>query len=147
MYASTSSSRKSSSQADIETMRQRPVNGDSCFFLPIGTLPAASHCCCRYASAHHGETGTHGSRNGGGCGPVLDGNALRPGHGPAADRRGMVGHGPCQAVGKIGVLRMEPQERHHRSEEVLDVLDLGLVTAAGIGLLALGVTLRGALGI
>ena len=58
----------------------------------------------------------------------------------------MVGHGPCQPVGKIGVVRMKSQERNHRPEEVLDVLGLGLVTAAGVGLLAPGVAVRGPLG-
>jgi hypothetical protein len=40
---------------------------------------------------------------------------------------------------------VEGQERHDRPVEVLDVLGLGLVTAAGVGLLAPGVALRGPL--
>ena len=43
--------------------------------------------------------GDHGS-----FGPLLDRNALRPGDGAAPDRRGMIGHGPCHPVGKIGVI-------------------------------------------
>ena len=58
----------------------------------------------------------------------------------------MVGDGTCQAVGKIGVVRMKGQERHHRPEEVLDVLGLGFVTASGVGFLLLGETLGGPLG-
>ena len=48
-------------------------------------------------------------------------------------------------VGEMGVRRMEGQERQHRPVEVLDVLGLGLVTAAGVGLPAPGVALRGPL--
>jgi hypothetical protein len=69
-------------------------------------------------------------------------DALRPGHSAAPYRRGVVGHGPCQAVGKLGVARVKRQERHHRREEVLDVLGLGLVAAAGVGLLAPRVAFR-----
>src|SRR5947209_6759643 len=38
-------------------------------------------------------------------GPPPDRDAPGPGDRAAADRRGMVGDGPCQAVGKVGVSR------------------------------------------
>jgi hypothetical protein len=88
--------------------------------------------------AHPGD---HGS-----FGPFVDGDSLRPGHGAAADRRGVVGHGPCQAVGKLGVVRMKGKEGYHRPEEILDVLGPGLLTAAGIGLFLLCETFGGPFG-
>jgi hypothetical protein len=72
-------------------------------------------------------------------GPLLDGDALRAGHGAAADRRGMVSDGTGQAVGEIGVTFVKSQERHDRSVEILDVSRLGLVTASGVACLFLGV--------
>jgi hypothetical protein len=45
--------------------------------------------------AHPGD---HGS-----FGPPLDRDALRPATGAAADRRGVVGDGPCQSLGEAGV--------------------------------------------
>ena len=36
----------------------------------------------------------------GGFGPLLDGDALRSGDGPAVYRGGMIGHGPCQPLGQ-----------------------------------------------
>src|SRR5438105_13043635 len=42
-------------------MRQRPGNGDSCFFLAIGHLHDAPPCCRCHASVQHGEPGAHGS--------------------------------------------------------------------------------------
>jgi hypothetical protein len=56
----------------------------------------------------------------GGLGPLLDGDSLRPGDRAAPDRRGVIGDGPCQPVGEVGVGGVEGQERHHRTEEVLD---------------------------
>ena len=69
----------------------------------------------------------------GGFGTLLDGDAPRPGDGPAADRRGMIGDGTGQAVGVAGV---EGQELQHRPVEVLDVLGLRLLTAAASFFLA-----------
>ncbi len=40
---------------------------------------------------------------------------------------------------------MKAQERHYRPEEVLDIVGLGLVTAAVVGFLPLGVALGTAL--
>ena len=68
----------------------------------------------------------------GGLGPLLDGDALRPGHRAAADRRGVIGDGPGQPVGEVGVAGVEGQERQDRPEEVLDVLGLGLLTTPGM---------------
>ena len=82
-----------------------------------------------------------------GClGPLLDRDAFRPGNRAAADRRCVIRHGPGHPLGEIGVIPMKAQERDHRPQEVFDVLGLGLVTAAGVGLLLLGEALRGSLG-
>jgi len=48
--------------------------------------------------------------------PVL--TIYRPGHGPSADRRGVIGYGPRHLLGEIGVISMKAQERHSRPEEV-----------------------------
>jgi hypothetical protein len=48
-----------------------------------------------------------------------------------------------QAVGKHGVIRVKRQERYHFPEEVFGVLRLGLLPAAGVGLLPLCVPFRG----
>src|SRR5262245_48365100 len=42
-------------------MCHRPVNGDSCFFLAIGTLHDPRPAEASPASAHYGEVGAHGS--------------------------------------------------------------------------------------
>jgi hypothetical protein len=78
-------------------------------------------------------------------GPLLNRNAFRPGDSSAADRRGMIGDGPCQAVGEISVICMKGQERPHCPQEVLNVLGLGFVTSSGVGFLLLCKTLRGSL--
>jgi hypothetical protein len=79
-------------------------------------------------------------------GPLLDGNSLRPGHGAAADWCGVICDGPCHPRGKISVIRMKAQEHNNRPVEIFNVLGLGLVTAASVGFLLLGKTLRGSLG-
>lgn len=71
--------------------------------------------------------------------PLLYRDALRPGYGAAADRRGVVCDGTGQTLGEIGVTFVKTQERQDSTVEVLDVTGLGLVTAAGIGCLPLGV--------
>jgi hypothetical protein len=78
-------------------------------------------------------------------GPLLDRNALRPCHGPTADRRGMICDGTSQAVGEVGVFFMKSQELQDRTVEVFDVLGLGLLTSAVVGLLLLGVAFGGSL--
>ena len=82
----------------------------------------------------------------GGFGSLLDRDTHCPRHGTTADWRGMVGHGSCQAVGKLIVVRVKGQERHDRPEEVFDVLGLSLLTTASVGFPLLGVALRGTLG-
>ena len=49
--------------------------------------------------AHPGDDGSFG--------PLLDRDAFRPGHRAAPDRRGMIGDGTGQPVGKIGVISDE----------------------------------------
>jgi hypothetical protein len=83
----------------------------------------------------------------GGFGPLLDRDALCPGYRAAADRRGVVGDGPCQPLGEAGVVWMESQERQDRTVEVLDVLGLGLVTAASLGCFALHMSRSRSLGV
>jgi hypothetical protein len=43
----------------------------------------------------------------GSLGPLVDRDALGPGHGAAADRRGVQGHGGGQLLGQVGVGRCE----------------------------------------
>src|SRR4051794_36630090 len=74
-------------------------------------------------------------------GPLLNGNAFGRGHGPAADRRGMIGDGLCNSVAKIGVALLKSQETDDGPQEILDVFGLDLHTSASIGLLAFGETL------
>ena len=76
----------------------------------------------------------------GGFSPLLNRDSFRAGHRAAADGCGMVGDGTGQPVGEIGVVGMEGQEIDHRSQEILDVLGLGLVSATGIGQLSFGKT-------
>ena len=59
----------------------------------------------------------------------------------------MVSDGLGEPIGEIGVVGVESQERPYRPQEVLDVPGLGLLTAAGVGFLALGVTISGPLGL
>jgi len=79
-------------------------------------------------------------------GPLLDRDALRPGDCPTTDRRCVIGDGPCQPVGEIGVISMKGQELDHRPQEVFDIFGLGLLTASGVGFLLLGEPLGGPLG-
>ena len=57
---------------------------------------------------------------------------------PLPDRRSVICHRTGQPVGEIGMCRMEGQERYDRSKEILDILDLGLLPASGVGFLLLG---------
>jgi hypothetical protein len=79
-------------------------------------------------------------------GPLLDGDALRAGDGAAPNGCRVLCHGTGQALAEIGVTLMECQERQDRSVEIIDVLGLGLLTAAGGGFLLLGVAIGGPLG-
>jgi hypothetical protein len=54
----------------------------------------------------------------------------------------MIGHRLCNPAGEIGVVWMKGQERFDRAKEILNVLGLGLFTAAGIGFLPLGVPVK-----
>ncbi len=83
----------------------------------------------------------------GGFSPLLDRDASCPGDRAAADRRGVLGDGPCQPVGESDVTGVERQECRDGPVEVLDVLGLGLPTPPGCGLLTPGVDLGGALGL
>jgi hypothetical protein len=80
-------------------------------------------------------------------GPLLDRNAFGASDRAAPDRRGMIRDSTGQPVGEVGVICMKAQERDHRSQKIFDVLGLGFVTAAGIGILLLCETLRGSLGV
>ena len=62
-------------------------------------------------------------------GSLLDGNAFSSRHCPASDRSGVIGHGSCQTVGKLGVVWMEGQKSDHCPQEVLDVFGLDLFTS------------------
>jgi hypothetical protein len=75
--------------------------------------------------AHPGD---HGSLS-----PPLHRDALGPGDRAAADGGGMVGHRTGQTSGEGGMTGVESQERHHRPEEVLDILGLDLLSAACVG--------------
>jgi hypothetical protein len=79
--------------------------------------------------------------------PLLDRDALRPGHRAAADRRGVLGDGTGQPIGEVGVAGMERQECQDGPVEVLDVLGLGRLTPPGCGLLPSGEALGGPLGL
>jgi hypothetical protein len=79
-------------------------------------------------------------------GSLLDRDALRSGHGAAANGRGMMGHDTGQLLGEIGVSGLKRQEFDHRPEEILDLLGLGLLTASGVGFLLLCETLGGSFG-
>ena len=57
----------------------------------------------------------------------------------------MIGNRTSQPTGEISVDRMEGQERHHRSVEVLDVLGLGFIPASSIGIFPLGIAFGGPL--
>ena len=57
----------------------------------------------------------------------------------------MIGDGSCNSVGEISVFLMKAQERDHGTQEILDVLGLGLHTSASIGFLAFGETLGSSL--
>jgi len=83
----------------------------------------------------------------GGSGPLFDRDALNADQRAASDGIGVIRHGTGQPVSEIGVAAMEGQKRDRRSEEVLDVLGLGFVTASGIGFLLLGKALGGSLGV
>jgi len=72
-----------------------------------------------------GRLMTHPSDHGS-LGSLLDGDAFRSGHGAAADRRGMIGDGPCHSLGEIGVIAMKAQEREDCPEKVFNVKGLGL---------------------
>jgi hypothetical protein len=87
--------------------------------------------------SHPGDDGSFGS--------LFDGNALGPGHRAASDWRRMIGHGTGQPVGEIGVVWVEAEARPHRTQEIFDVFRLHLVAAAGVGLPALCIPLRGSL--
>jgi hypothetical protein len=78
---------------------------------------------------------------------LLDWDTLRPGHRAAAERRGVIGHSPCQPIGEVGVSEVERQECQDGTVEVLDVLGLGRLTPSGYGLLAFGIVLGGPLGL
>jgi hypothetical protein len=82
----------------------------------------------------------------GGFGPLFDGDTLRAGDGAAPDRRCVLGYRTGEPVAENGVVGMESQERHHRPEKIFDVLGLGLITAAGVGLFPFGLSFRGSLG-
>ena len=43
-----------------------------------------------------------------------------------------------QPVGEISVILMKGQKRDHRPQEILNVLNLGLLTASGVGFFLLG---------
>ncbi len=58
----------------------------------------------------------------------------------------MIGHGSCQTVGKLGVVWMEGQIRHHRTKEVLDVFGLDLFTSLSSRLFPFGELFCGSLG-
>lgn len=58
----------------------------------------------------------------------------------------MIRDSTAQPLSKIGVIFMKRQERYHRSVEIFNVLGLGLVSAASIRRLALGVALGRSLG-
>jgi hypothetical protein len=73
----------------------------------------------------------------GGFGPPPDRDALRPGHGAAADRRGVVVTARASLSARPAWVGVEGQERHDRPEEVPDVLGLRPVSAAGVGCLDL----------
>ncbi len=75
----------------------------------------------------------------GSFGPLLDRNTFRASDGAAANRRGMIGDGTRELVGKSGVCRVKRQVRHDRSMKILHVLKLNFVTAASIGHFLLGV--------
>ncbi len=79
-------------------------------------------------------------------GPLLDLDTFRPGDRAAPDRSGVIGHDLREPVGKIGVIRMKVQERHHCPYEILDVHSLDLLSSSGIDFLLLGKALRRSLG-
>jgi len=81
--------------------------------------------------AHPGD---HGS-----LGPLLNRDAFGSGDCPASNGRGVIGHGTGKQAGEGGVVGVEGQECHHRAEEILDILSLGLVPAAGVSFFALNV--------
>jgi hypothetical protein len=83
----------------------------------------------------------------GGLGPLLDRDSFRPGDRPAPDRSCMIGDGPCQPSGEVGVAGMEGEEQHDRPLEVLDILGLQRLTTPGCGLLPLRVAFGGPLGL
>lgn len=57
----------------------------------------------------------------------------------------VIRHGLGEPVGKISVIRMKGQERHHCPVEVPNISSLDLSTASGIGFLLLGITFGGSL--
>ena len=81
--------------------------------------------------------------NDGGFGTLFDGDPLCPGDGAASDWRGMIGNRMGKPNGEISVCRMEGQELHHGSVEVLHVFGLSFVPASGIRFFAFGVALGG----
>lgn len=59
----------------------------------------------------------------------------------------MIGDGTGEPLAKISMVGMEVEERDDCTEEILDVLRLGVLTAAGIRFPPFGVALGGPLGI
>ena len=82
----------------------------------------------------------------GGLSPLLDRDALGAGHGPAADRRCVLGHRTGQTLGQIVMRWMKRQERHDGRGELFDVICVGFVPAADVRGPLLGEALRGPLG-
>lgn len=78
--------------------------------------------------------------------PLLNWNPLRPCHRSASDWRGMSGHSPRHLVGELSMVWMEVEESHDCTQELLDVLGLGVLSPFGVGSLALGVAFGGPLG-
>lgn len=98
---------------------------------------------------HHAIVGsrlvTHPGDDGS-LGPLLNGDAFRSSNASTSDRRGMVGDSLGNSVGEINVISVKAQERHDRSEELLDIFGLCFFSSPGVGFLLLGEALGGSLG-
>jgi len=56
----------------------------------------------------------------GGLGSLLDGDSLRPGDRAAPDRRGVVGDGPCETIGELGMLGVPALMFHEGHDAVAE---------------------------
>lgn len=117
----------------------RPLRQQSPHFPPFTFRPRDGH------GVVGGRLVAHPCDHGG-FGPLFYGDAFCPSHRATSDRRGVIGDGMCEALSEIGVVGVEIEKGHDCAEEVFNVLDLDVLTAASVGGPALCIAFGGPLG-